>query len=68
MNALLIGAGIEWAFKKNWSLRAEYDYVNYGNTIQLNIPVVYDLVDPNGQAKLDLSSNNLVIAISYWIY
>jgi opacity protein-like surface antigen len=58
---------MEWAFKKNWSLRGEYSYVNYGNTIQLQIPSVYDLRDPNGNAHVDLSANNIIISVNYWI-
>src|SRR5579883_2371603 len=33
----LIGGGIEWTFWQNWSLRAEYYYVDYGNAVNLNI-------------------------------
>jgi outer membrane immunogenic protein len=63
----LIGAGIEWSFRQNWSLRAEYSYVNYGNTIKLKIPSIYGLIDPNGNARIDLNTNNILIAINYWI-
>ncbi|TAK76434.1 MAG: porin family protein [Gammaproteobacteria bacterium] len=63
----LIGAGIEWAFSQHWSLRAEYYYVDYGNAINLNIPSVYGLSDPNGNAQVDLSSNNVAVAINYYI-
>ncbi len=63
----LIGAGIEWAFIQHWSLRAEYYYVDYGNAINLKIPSVYGLEDPNGNGHIDLSSNNVVVALNYWI-
>lgn len=63
----LIGAGIEWAFRQHWSLRAEYNYVAYGNTIKLKIPSVYGLLDPNGKSRIDLTSNNVIIALNYWI-
>lgn len=63
----LIGAGVEWAFMPHWSLRAEYSYVDYGKAIELNIPTIYGLNDPNGSAKVDLSSNNIVVAINYWL-
>lgn len=63
----LIGAGIEWAFKQNWSLRAEYSYIGYGNTIRLKIPSVYGLIDPNGNASVNLSSNNVTVSVNYWI-
>lgn len=63
----LIGAGIEWSFRQNWSLRAEYAYADYGNTIKLGIPSVYGLVDPNGNARVALNANSILLAINYWI-
>lgn len=63
----LVGAGIEWAFKQHWSVRAEYNYIGYGNNLYLNIPSVYGLIDPNGHARVDLSVSNVVVAINYWI-
>ena len=63
----LIGTGIEWSFRKNWSLRAEYAYVDYGNTLKLKIPSVYGLVDPNGNARVSLNTNSILVAINYWI-
>ena len=27
----LVGAGVEWAFAQNWSVRAEYDFLGLGN-------------------------------------
>lgn len=63
----LIGAGIEWAIGKNWSLRAEYNHVGYGHAVNLQIPTVYDLDDPDGNARVTLNSNNFALAINYWI-
>lgn len=63
----LIGTGIELSLCQNWSLRSEYYYSDYGNTIKINIPSVYGLVDPNGKAAVKLSAHNVVIAISYWM-
>ncbi len=63
----LIGTGVEWSFKQNWSLRTEYSYVNYGNTIELKIPSVYGLIDPKGNARANLSSNSIIVSINYWI-
>jgi len=63
----LIGAGLEWAFMQNWSVRAEYYYVNYGNAIKLKIPSIYGLIDQNGKARIALSSTNFALAINYWI-
>ncbi|RUR19194.1 porin family protein [Legionella sp. km535] len=63
----LIGAGIEWEMIKSWTLRAEYNYVHYGNSINLKIPSVYGLIDTDGTSRIALNTNNIVIAISYWI-
>lgn len=64
----LLGAGIEWAFQHHWSLRAEYDYADYGeNALKLEIPSVYELQDPNGNAHVSLNSNNIVASLHYWI-
>lgn len=63
----LIGTGIEWFFKQNLSLRTEYSYVNYGNTIEMNIPTIYGLTDSYGNARAKLSSNNIYLSINYWI-
>jgi outer membrane immunogenic protein len=63
----LIGAGIEWAFRQHWSLRVEYYYVDYGNAINLKIPSVYGLIDPNGSARVKLNANNFFVALNYWI-
>lgn len=63
----LFGTGIEWIFSKKWSFRAEYSYINYGNAINMNIPSVYGLIDSNGSAHVNLSSNNIAVSINYWI-
>lgn len=63
----LIGTGIEWAFQKNWSLCAEYNFLDYGNIIKLKIPRLYGLIDPNGNAQVALRANTVAIAINYWI-
>lgn len=63
----LLGAGVEWVFRQHWSLRAEYNYIDYGNAVQLSIPSVYGLIDPNGGGHVDLSSNSVVVAVNYWI-
>lgn len=63
----LMGAGVEWAFMQHWSLRAEYDFVNYGTIINLGILAVYGLDDSNGNAKVKLRSNNFGVSVNYWI-
>lgn len=63
----LVGAGVEWAFMKQWSVRAEYFYVDYGNAIKVNIPSVYGLEDPEGSGQVSLRASNVMVGISYWI-
>jgi outer membrane immunogenic protein len=63
----LAGAGVEWSLSHKWSVRAEYFYVNYGRALDMAIPVVYGLNDPNGGAHVNLSSNNVKLAVSYWL-
>jgi outer membrane immunogenic protein len=62
----LLGAGMEWAVNANWSLRAEYSYIDYGSAINMNIPSVFGLIDPNGVAHAKLSSNNIAVSVNYW--
>lgn len=62
----LVGAGIEWALSKSWSFRAEYSYINYGNAINMSIPTLYGLTDPNGNAQANLRSNNVAVSMNYW--
>jgi outer membrane immunogenic protein len=61
----LAGAGLEWGFSRDWSVRLEYYYIDYG-TIDLDIPTIYDLDDPNGNAKANMTVNNVKLALSYW--
>jgi outer membrane immunogenic protein len=63
----LIGTGMEWSVNQNWSLRTEYAYVDYGCAMQLNLPSIYGLLDPNGHARANLSSNSILFSINYWI-
>lgn len=41
--------------------------VDYGIAINMDIPSVYGLVDPNGGANARLTSNNIVFSVNYWI-
>lgn len=63
----LLGAGVEWNFLRNWSLRAQYEYVDYGRAIQLNIPTIYTLLDPNGSGHVNLNTNTVLVALNYWV-
>ena len=49
-----VGTGIEWAFWQNWSVKAEYDYLDFGNrNVAINgsvlgvLPVQFGLQDNN---------------------
>jgi outer membrane immunogenic protein len=41
-----VGAGIEWAIWNNWSIKAEYDYLDFGNkTVAVNGSVLPGIVN-----------------------
>jgi outer membrane immunogenic protein len=41
-----VGAGIEWAICNNWSVKAEYDYLDFGNqTVAINGTVLPGIVN-----------------------
>ena len=48
-----VGTGIEWAFWQNWSVKAEYDYLDFGsrnvaiNGSALGVPLQLGLQDNN---------------------
>ena len=62
----LVGSGLEWRVGQSWSIRAEYYYDVYNNALNMNIPVIYGLYDPNGKARASLDANNVRAAINYW--
>lgn len=61
----LVGAGFEWGFFHTWSVRAEYYYVDY-SSMNMSIPNIYGLYDSNGGAHVNLSANNVRLAINHW--
>ncbi len=61
----LAGAGLEWGFSDDLSVRAEYYYSAY-NRLNIAIPSVYGLTDPNGAGHLNVTDNTLKIALNYW--
>ena len=61
----LVGGGLEWGFAHNWSVRAEYYYIDYSG-MNMKIPNIYGLNDPNGNAHVNLHTNNARFAINYW--
>ena len=61
-----LGGGVEWKFHDDWSVRAEYIYTDYGRSLNMSVPTVYGLEDPNGSASASVSSNTFRAAINYW--
>lgn len=62
----LVGAGLEWQLAHAWSIRAEYFYAAYNNALNMKIPDIYGLFDPNGGARVNLNANNIRAAINHW--
>ena len=62
----LVGAGLEWHVTQAWSIRAEYSYIAYDNALNMKIPIIYGLYDPNGSARVNLHTNTLGVAFNYW--
>lgn len=61
-----IGGGLEWGFAPAWSVSAEYHYTGY-NSMNLDIPRVFGLLDPNGNANFNLATNNIQVSLNYWL-
>ncbi|NOT12347.1 MAG: porin family protein [Methylococcaceae bacterium] len=64
----ILGGGLEYAFCKNFSLRTEYLYTDYGSPVSMAIPNVgdgNDGYDPNGFAKADLVSHSVRAALNF---
>ena len=61
----LVGGGLEWGTTDSISVRGEYYYTAY-NTINMAIPNLQSLPDPNGNSHLNLSSHTVRVAINYW--
>jgi outer membrane immunogenic protein len=51
-----VGTGVEWAIWNNWSIKAEYDYLDFGNkTVAINGAVAPGLI--NFPASLGIENN-----------
>jgi outer membrane immunogenic protein len=61
----LAGAGVEWLFLNNLSVSAAYFYSAYSN-LNLKLPVIYGLADPDGNAHTRVNTNNVLVAFNYW--
>jgi outer membrane immunogenic protein len=62
----VVGVGMEWRMLAAWSLRAEYSYVSYSD-VKMHVNTIYSVTDPNGAARAALHTNNVELAINYWI-
>ncbi len=61
----LVGGGVEWAYTPQWTVRLEYYYARY-DELQMPIYDVYGIEDANGHGNLNISTNNIRAALSYW--
>jgi outer membrane immunogenic protein len=61
----LVGGGLEWGFSDDLSVRAEYYYKAY-DSLNIAVPSIYGLTDPNGAGHLNIHDNTVRIALNYW--
>ena len=61
----VLGSGVEYGFLDNLSARLEYLYTDYGNALNLGLPVVSGVTDPSGAAHSTLYTNVLRVAVNY---
>jgi outer membrane immunogenic protein len=61
----LAGAGLEWGFSENLSIRGEYYYKAY-NGLSMPIPSVYGLNDANGAGRINFNDHTVRVAVNYW--
>jgi len=61
---LLLGAGYEWAFTKNWTVRLEYDYLGLGNRIFV-IPATAPLLAGATAVTNDRNVQMLKVGVNY---
>jgi outer membrane immunogenic protein len=60
LSGWLVGAGIEWAFANNWTVKAEYDYIGLGNrsfTVPVGSPfLVGDTFTTSGNNNVQMAT------------
>jgi outer membrane immunogenic protein len=59
----LAGAGVEWAFLGNWSVKAEYDYMGFGSLNEANFTTTGGLAVAPATVKLNLQT--ATVGINY---
>ena len=60
----LVGAGAEWMFVPNWSVKFEYDYLGLGNRT-LSVPATAPLLAGDTFTSNNRSISMLKIGINY---
>lgn len=61
----VLGGGLEYGVLDKLSVRTEYLYTDYGNALNMNIPNVAGIPDPNGAAHVNMSTNVVRAAVNY---
>lgn len=61
----VLGGGFEYGLLSNLSTRLEYLYTDYGDALNMGIPDVVGIIDPNGSAHANMSNHVLRAAINY---
>jgi outer membrane immunogenic protein len=59
----LAGAGVEWAFWGNWSVKAEYDYMGFGSLNEANFTTTGGLAVAPATVKLNVQT--ATVGINY---
>ena len=59
----LAGAGVEWAFLGNWSVKDEYDYMGFGSLNEANFTTTGGLAVAPATVKLNLQT--ATVGINY---
>lgn len=61
----VVGAGLEYGFLNGLSVRGEYLYSSYGNSLGMDLPSINGAFDPTGQASANVNSNVVRAALNY---
>jgi outer membrane immunogenic protein len=61
----VLGAGLEYGFLNGLSVRGEYLYTNYANSLNMGLPTINGAYDSSGQASANVNSNVVRAALNY---
>jgi outer membrane immunogenic protein len=59
------GAGIEWAFTPDWSVKLEYDYYGFGTRSLLFIDTVTPTPNPNSPANISQTIQLVTLGVNF---